>query len=152
MSSALKVFDSGACGRKQLIVLKNMSIYSNRRLSSQTHHALLLLPRPKLPLKMSLQLLKPIPKPSPTPPTPEVHLLQIRILATSSPPPILLREWIILQRNEETRIEAIVVLPMLQPLTVHVPADDVDVQMTHAWVSVHADPDLLRPIPAWWDG
>jgi hypothetical protein len=34
----------------------------------------------------------------------------------------------------------------------HIPTDDMDMQMCHGGVSVHADPDLLRPVPTPGDG
>lgn len=105
---------------------------------------LLPLPRLKLPLQMALQLHKATPKVPATPPT--LQILIQEPLSPRPPPlvPTVQRE--VLQRHHEPRRETVVVLPMLHALAVPIPAEDVDVQMVHAWHSVHACYDLLFPV------
>lgn len=104
-------------------------------LSTPLQNHSLLNPLPKLPLNMLLQPRKLIPESLATPPA--LHL-PTRPISRTKPCTSLLKRKL-LQLNEEACSKAVVVLPVLQVCAVHVSAEDVDVEMVHGGVCVHAD-------------
>lgn len=62
---------------------------------------------------------------------------------------IVFRQGQVLQGQEEVRVERIVVLAVLQAWRVHIPRNDVEVEVVHAWVGVETHPDLLGEVTPW---
>lgn len=108
-------------------------------------------PTPKFLSQMPFKFLKPVPKVPSTPPALKTDVLQVTVLVTFISPLIILRQWVVRQRDKEIGIEAVVVLSMLETLTMHIAADDMNMEMCHRRMSMQTDPHLTEPVTAGWD-
>jgi hypothetical protein len=75
---------------------------------------------------------------------------QIGILVTGLTPRILLSKREVSKGNKEVGVEAVVVLPMLEPVRMHVSTDDVDVKMIHRWMCMNAHLELFGEVAPRW--
>jgi hypothetical protein len=94
---------------------------------------------------MLLELLKLLPEPLPTPPT--LHLPARPISRLKSLTLLLKRKLV--HAHQEACGKAQIMLLVLDPRRVHVATKNVDVQMVHTRVRVHACDDLPRVVSAW---
>lgn len=92
---------------------------------------------------MLLQHLEPIPKPPPTPPT---RQLAVEKPSASAGHGIPVPQGKIHHIDQKPGREGIIMLAVPHGLAVHVPRQDMDVQMAHARDGVHAAQDLDLPV------
>lgn len=96
---------------------------------------------------MLLQRRKLVPEIPPTAPT--LHI-PIRPLARMEPlAPLWQRQLV--QAHQKRRVEAEIVLLVLQARRVHIAAENVDVHVVHRRVRVHACHDVGGVVAVWWE-
>ena len=97
---------------------------------------------------MPLQLDHLAAKVPPTPPTPHISMDPVAVFRVGSAD-VVVREGEVGEWDEEGVGEAVVVVASLEGDADHVDAENVDVDMAHAWVGVDADEDLGGPVARW---